>query len=387
MSATRNIRRDFIKQATGALGGMALLSALPKSIKAVEDRQSAKQQNVNTVAEQRIRFAVIGINHGHINSLVDMMIRAGGSFVSFYAKEADLSAEFAKKYSQARIARTGKEILEDKTIQLIISAAIPDERASIAIAAMKHGKDFLVDKPAVATLSQLAEVRKVQKSTGRIFSIFYGRLENRGSLKAGELVKAGAIGKVVQTIAVAPHRTNPQSRPEWFWNTKRYGGIINDIGSHQFEEFLFMTGSTKASIVASQVANINHPQHPAFEDFGDVMLTGDRGTGYMRLDWFTPGGLQSWGDDRITILGTEGYIELRKNLDIAGREGGQHLFLVDQKETRHFDCSKQPLPFAQQFIDDILNRTQTSMQQEHCFLATELALKAQEQAKKFTIDT
>ncbi|RYZ16685.1 MAG: Gfo/Idh/MocA family oxidoreductase, partial [Sphingobacteriales bacterium] len=333
MSTNRNVRRDFIKQATGAIGGMALFSALPRPVKAFEMADSSPRIKTTLQPEKRIRFAVIGINHGHINSLVDMMLRAGGIFVSFYAKEADLRSDFAKKYSQAAVAGTDREILENKTIQLIISAAIPDERAAIAVAAMKHGKDFLVDKPGVATLSQLAEVRKVQKETGRIFCIFYGRLENRGSLKAGELVKAGAIGKVIQTIALAPHRTNPQTRPEWFWNTKRYGGIINDIGSHQFEEFLFMTGSTNASIVAAQVANVNHPQYPAFEDFGDVTLTGDHGTGYMRLDWFTPAGLKSWGDDRITILGTEGYIELRKNLDIAGREGGQHLFLVDQKET------------------------------------------------------
>lgn len=246
---------------------------------------------------------------------------------------------------------------------------------------MQHGKDFLVDKPGVATLAQLSEVRKVQKATGRIYTIFYGRLENRATLRAGELVKGGAIGQVIQTMAVAPHRTNPKTRPEWFWNAKRYGGIINDIGSHQFDEFLFFTGSTKAEIIASQVANINHPENKAFEDFGDAMVTGDKGTGYLRLDWFTPDGLKSWGDDRITILGTEGFIEIRKNLDLSGREGGSHLFLVDQKETRHFDCSNHPLAFAKLFVDDIVNRTQTSMQQDMCFLATELALKAQKKAK------
>jgi predicted dehydrogenase len=380
ISATEKNRRGFIQKAITSIGGMAFLSMLPHPLKAGNRIYQSTVPGEMVPQQPRMRFAVIGINHGHINSLVDIVIKGGGSFVAFFAKEPDLAAGFAKQYPGVRAARSEKEILEDQSIQLIVSAAIPDERAGIAIASMKHGKDFLVDKPGVSTLKQLSEVRKVQKSTGRIYTILYGRLENRGTLKAGELVKAGAIGKVIQTMAVAPHRVNPKSRPPWFWDTKRYGGIINDIGSHQFDEFLFFTGCTKAVIIASQVANINHPAYPGFQDFGDAMVTGDRGTGYMRLDWFTPDGLKSWGDDRVTILGTEGYIELRKNIDIAGREGGNHLILVDQKETRYFDCSNHPRPFGKLFVDDVLNRTATSMQQEQCFLATQLALEAQMQA-------
>ena len=103
--------------------------------------------------------------------------------------------------------------------------------------------------------------------------------------------------------------------------------------------------------------------------------------GYIRVDWFTPDGLKSWGDGRLTILGTEGYIEVRKNIDIAGPDGGNHLYLVNQKETRFIDCNKEPLPFGQQLVDDILNRTETAMPQAHCFLATELALLAQKNAR------
>jgi predicted dehydrogenase len=374
-------RRSFIKSATNAIGGIAILSALPDQVLAsASESESSKEERFYQSAT-RIKFSVIGINHAHIHSQIETVTRGGGQLVSFYAKEADLRAEFAKRYPQAGLAGSEKEILEDKSIQLVLSAAIPDERAPIGIETMRHGKDFMVDKPGITTLDQLAEVRRVQQETGRIYSILYGRLENQATIKAGELVKAGAIGKVIQTIALAPHRMNPKTRPEWFFNSKRYGGIINDIGSHQFDEYLFFTGSSKAEIVASQAGNVNHPQYPKFEDFGDVMLRGDRGTGYLRVDWFTPDGLSTWGDDRLTILGTEGYIELRKNIDIAGREGGNHLFLVNQKETRYFNCNNDPLPYGKLLVDDIVNRTQTAMSQDHCFLATELALKAQQQAK------
>jgi predicted dehydrogenase len=363
-------RRSFMKLTAKAATGITLLSALPQEVAA---------KNIET----KIKFSVININHGHIYGMVDAVTRGGGQLVSFYAKEPDLVAAFAKRYPTAKLAKSEKEVLEDTTTQLILSSAIPTGRAPLGIEVMKHGKDYLVDKPGITSLKQLADVRRVQKETKRIYAIMYSeRHENRATVKAGELVKAGAIGKVIQTIGMGPHRMNVKTRPEWFFDYSYSGGIITDIGSHQFDQFLFFTGSTKADIVASQVGNTSHPQYPKFEDFGDVMVKGNNGTGYIRVDWFTPDGLKSWGDGRLTILGTEGYIEIRKNVDIASHEGGNHLYLVNQKETIYMDCNKEPLPFGELFVNDIVNRTETAMPQEHCFLATELALKAQKMATK-----
>lgn len=336
--------------------------------------------------KSKIRFSAIGLNHGHIYGQVRAVQRGGGDLVSFYAKEPDLVAAFAKAFPQAKLARSEKEILTDPSIQLVVSAAIPNERAPLGIEVMRHGKDYMADKPGITTLEQLAEVRRVHEQTHRIYSIMYSeRFENPATVKAGELVKAGAIGKVIQTIGLGPHRMNPKTRPAWFFDRKSYGGIICDIGSHQFDQFLFFTRSTRGEIIASQVGNLHHPQYPGLEDFGDVMVRGDQGTGYIRVDWFTPNGLNTWGDGRLTILGTDGYIEIRKNIDIAGRPGGNHLFLVDQKATRYLDCSKEPLPYGEQLVNDIVNRTETAMTQAHCFLATELALKAQKQAQRINI--
>jgi predicted dehydrogenase len=280
------------------------------------------------------------------------------------------------------VARSEQEVLDDRTIHLVVSASIPNERAPLGIAVMRAGKDFMVDKPGITTLEQLAEVRKVQKETRRIYSILYSeRLENRATVAAGELVKKGAIGKVLQTIGLGPHRLNLPTRPAWFFEKERYGGILCDIGSHQFDQYLFFTGSTRADVVASQTGNLAHPQYPGLEDFGDAMVRGDGGSGYVRVDWFTPDGLPTWGDGRLTILGSDGFIEIRKNVDIGGRPGGSHLFLVDGKETRYIDTSAQVLPYGRQLVDDVLNRTETAMPQEHCFLATELALRAQKQAQ------
>ena len=380
-------RRKFMK----AIAGSAAISALAQSAfslsggSTVNREQSEPKSDATTKSPARIKFAVIGINHGHIYGQVEAVLRGGGELVSFYAKEPDLAAAFSKRFPQAKLARSEDEILKDSSIQLVLSAAIPDERAPLGIRVMQHGKDYMSDKPGATTLGQLAEIRRVQAQTRRIYSIMYGeRLENRATVKAGELVKAGAIGGVIQTVGLGPHRMTPAQRPAWFFDRPRYGGILCDIASHDADQFLFFTGSTQAEVVASQVGNVHHPQYPGLEDFGDAILTGNRGTGYIRVDWFTPDGLSTWGDGRLTILGTDGFIEVRKNVDIAGKGNGSYLFLVDQKQTRAIDCSNQPLPYGEELVSDVVNRTETAMPQAHCFLATELALKAQQQANRLT---
>jgi predicted dehydrogenase len=336
-------------------------------------------------ARPRIRFAVIGINHSHINSQVGAVLRGGGELVWLYAKEPELVKAFQTRFPQVTVARSEDEVLQDASIHLVLSSAIPVDRASIGIRVMQHGKDYMADKPGITTLEQLAEVRRVQAETRRIYSIMYSeRFENRATVRAGELVKTGAIGHVVQTVGLGPHRVAPATRPAWFWEKSRYGGILCDIASHQADQFLSFTGSTRADVVSAQVGNVHHPEHQNFEDFGDMMLRGDSGTGYIRVDWFTPDGLSTWGDGRLTVLGTDGFIEVRKNVDVAGRPGESHLFIVDQKETRYIDCANVDLPYGRLLVDDVLNRTETAMPQEHCYLATELVLKAQQQAQRLT---
>jgi predicted dehydrogenase len=221
------------------------------------------------------------------------------------------------------------------------------------------------------------------------------RLEVRAAVKAGELIQSGAIGHVIQTINIAPHQVHQGQgdaggaggRPDWFWNPDLYGGILCDIGSHQVDQFLYYTGSTEAQVVASQIANVAHPDRPRFQDFGDMMLRGNRGMGYVRLDWFTPDGLGTWGDGRLFVLGTEGYIELRKYINVAVAKSGNNLFIVDQKQARYIDCSNLTLPFGPQFVADIVNRTHLAQDQAQCLLAAELSIKAQRNAQSVSIQT
>jgi predicted dehydrogenase len=379
-------RRSLLK----TLGSASLLSTLPESAFSVPTREgiveevAAPGKDADTPPKHSIKFSVIGLDHNHILGMTAAVQRGGGELVSVYSTNAEGLADFQKRFGTVKLAKSEDEILNDPSIQLVASAAIPDERAPLGIRVMRHGKDYLSDKPAITTLEQLADVRTAIRETKRTFAIMFSeRLEVKAAIKAGELVKAGAIGRVIQTVNLAPHQINQANshpRPDWFWDTARYGGILCDIGSHQADQFIYYTGSSVAGVTASQIANANHPDKPNFQDFGDMLLHGNGGTGYVRVDWFTPNGLGTWGDGRLFILGTEGYIEVRKYADIAGRKGGNHLLIVDQKQTRYMDCSQVPLPFGLQFVADIVNRTHVAQDQEQALLATELVLKAQKNA-------
>ena len=331
-----------------------------------------------------LRFAAIGLDHRHIYDQVASLLAIGAECVGFWTAEDALPVKgFMERFPQIPRVEDRRRLLEDPSIQLITCAAIPRDRAAHAIEAMRHGKDFMVDKPGLVTFDQLQAVRAVQAQTGRIFSVdFTERFEVRATTRAGELVSAGAIGKVIHTAALGPHRLNRHLRPDWFFRRDAYGGILIDIASHQFDQFLFFTGSADAEIVSARVANVAHPGDPEFEDLGEVMLRSPQASGYFRVDWFTPDGLPTWGDGRLTILGTEGYIELRKYVDIAGRPGIDHLFLVDGKGMRHIDCSDCDLPYYRNLRDDIFARTETAMSQAHCFKVCELALRAQASATR-----
>jgi predicted dehydrogenase len=332
-----------------------------------------------------IKFAAIGLTHSHIDGQTDCLLNAGAQLVAFHEPEEELAAKYAARYPQAKRVADDRVILEDPSIAMVITSAIPAERAAIALAAMRHGKDVMTDKPGMTTFAQLDEIRRVQKETGSIFSVCYSEhFQTRSTVKAGELVRAGTIGKVVNTVGLGPHALNNNKRAPYFFDRRQYGGILCDIASHQVEQFLFFADTLEAEVVSASVANRGNPQHPGLQDVGDMHLRSPGATGYIRVDWFTPEGLGVWGDGRLTIVGTDGYIELRKYVDVAGQPGKDHLILVDRKSTQRIDCTNVALPYGPALVSDVLNRTETAMGQAHCFKTMELALQAQAMAERGT---
>lgn len=333
-----------------------------------------------------LRFAAIGLDHRHIYGMAQNMMETGAEFVGWWTQGTPETLEgFVKRFPDVPRVNDLAILLEDETIDLVLISAIPCDRASLAIKAMQKGKDVMVDKPGCTTRAQLDDIKATVAETGRIWSVnFSERFEVASVTRAAELVQQGAIGKVVQTVGLGPHRLNRASRPNWFFDKSRYGGIICDIASHQIDQFLFFTESSDATVTMASVGNFANPTDKGLQDFGELSLRSEEGRGYIRVDWYTPDALPTWGDGRLTILGTEGYIELRKYVDIARDDATDHLYLVNGTSCEHIDCRDAGYPYFQNLVHDIANRTQTAMSQAHCFKVMELGLAAQELADSQT---
>jgi predicted dehydrogenase len=333
-----------------------------------------------------LTFACIGLDHPHIVGIMDGMLAAGAQCLAFQSRDdAEPLADFQRRYPDVPRLGDKRQILEDPAVQMIVCASIPVEHAEDAISAMRHGKAVMVDKPGAVTFEQLKQIETVQAETGAYYTICINeRVRSPSAVMAGKLIADGAIGRVIQTIGMAPHHHRPHRRRPWFYDKAQYGGILVDLACHQIDQFLWFTGSKTAEIVSSAVGNFANPETPGLEDFGELTLRSDQACGYARVDWLTPEGLGVWGDSRITILGTEGFIELRKNIDVLGRPGGNHLFVTDHDGSRHLDCENKPVPFFRQVIEDVHSGSWNAMPLAHSLEVCRLALQAQEAAPNIT---
>jgi len=340
---------------------------------------SMKAQKV--VETGAFTFAASHFDHGHIYGQILGLANAGGVCKYIYEPRAEKLGPLKELIQNGtQVVDRFETILEDPEVKLVTSAAIPNERCGVGLQVMDAGKDYFTDKAPFTTLEQLEAARQKVVETGRKYMVcFSERLLNEGAWQAGELIKEGAIGRVLSVMNIAPHNLAASSRPDWFFQRARYGGILTDIGSHQFEQFLSYTGATDAVINFARADNVGNPEYPELEDFGEASLTLNTGaSAYCRMDWFNPKGLRTWGDGRSFILGDKGYMEIRKYINVTKEDGGDKIYLVDGQGEREIDChGKVGYPFFGQLILDILNGTEKAMTQEHAFKAAEISMKAQ----------
>ena len=356
-------------------------------MKASDARQYVPQGVARPVVQPgEFIFSVAHLNHGHIYGMTHALLEAGGTLKYAYDPDPEKVAQFLKTYPQAMAAASEDVILQDAETRLVCGAHVTSERCALGLRVMAAGKDYFTDKAPMTTLAQLESAREMVRKTGRKYMVYYSeRLHVESAVLAGYMVAQGEIGQVIHVEGVGPHRLGAADRPAWFFQKANYGGILCDIGSHQIEQYLYFAGEEDAQVAGSRVGNYGHPAYPELEDFGECNLIGAKGTtNYFRVDWFTPKGLSTWGDGRTLILGTKGYIELRKYVNIAsGLPGGDHVFLVNDRGEQYFNAQGATgHPFFGQLILDCLNRTEVAMTQAHAFKAAELCLKAQAQAQR-----
>lgn len=341
----------------------------------------APQARRHAVVEPgEFRFAVAYLDHGHIYGQTNGLLGAGGTLTHVYDPQPERVAAFVERYPGVQVAESFEQLLNDETLHLIAAAAIPNRRSAIGEAVMGAGKHYFTDKSPFTTLDQLTSARQVCAATGRRYFVYYAeRVHNEAAWRAGEIIAAGEIGRVLQVVTLAPHRLSKDTRLAWFFDKTAYGGIITDIGSHQVEQFLTYAGCDDAQVNFARVENFSHPDKPGLEDFGEYSLTGDNGASfYSRVDWYTPDGMPVWGDGRTFVVGTAGSLEVRKYVDLGRQAPASLVLKADSGAVETIDCLDQVgFPFFGELILDVLNGTERAMSQAHIFKAARLSMQAQ----------
>lgn len=326
---------------------------------------------------------IIGLDHGHIYGMCNGLSEAGATIAMVYDRDPAKVAKFRETHPEAVPTSSEDEILRSGDIRLVASAIVPSERGPLGMRVLKAGKHYFSDKPPFTTQEQVNETRRVVVATGKMYAVYYSeRLHVEASVYAQRLIEDGAIGKVVHISGWGPHRISIDQRPAWFFDRANFGGIIVDLGCHQIEQILFYSGARDATISSSHTANYKFSRFPAFEDFGDASLLMNNGTsGYFSVNWLTPDGLGAWGDGRTFIQGTEGYIEMRKYIDIANDPEGDHVYLVNHYGEYHLKAAGTcGFPFFGRLVRDCIDNTRKAQDQELVFRAIELAIEAEEKA-------
>lgn len=340
--------------------------------------------DANVTEPAPISFAVIGADHLHVFEMVDGLVNAG-AVAAAHAPQGGFIDQYAGWRAES-IERSVDEILTDASIDLVVLAGVPSERAAVAVAALRAGKHVLSDKPGVTTLGLLEDVRSALAGRdGRPWTVLFSeRFGNRAIGEAVDLARDGAIGKIVHVVGSGPHLLSEAHRPDWFWDDAATGGILVDIGSHQADQFLAIavgadtrSSTALANVRLSHVGNVGCPGHPAMQDIGSMTVTADGVVGDHRVDYLTADGLGVWGDVRLAIVGTEGTIEARANIDAAGEAGAEHLIVVDAEGTRRVDVSQRPIDWAERLLADVGDQGQRLMSQDHVLAVCDLVLRAQ----------
>jgi predicted dehydrogenase len=325
----------------------------------------------------QIRVGVIGLDHVHGLVLAVRLWQAGATIAAFHATGTQNVAAMRLLGPRAK-SRSIDSIIDDPSIDLIVTASIPRDRGDIAVRALKAGKHVVADKPGVTTLEGLAAIDEALAATDRRWWVMFGeRFENRAVAEACRRARLGDIGKVVSVLGLGPHRMGAAGRPDWFWEPEATGGILVDIGSHQADQFLMATGAGTAEVVTSAVGNVASALHPRMQDVGHMVITGAGAVGTHRVDYLSPTGLKTWGDGRLMIVGTDGTLEVRTNVDVAGRKGKEHLIVTDAKGVRRIDCTIAKVDWARRVVADVLDGSDTFVSAPHVRAVCDVTLRAQ----------
>lgn len=210
-----------------------------------------------------------------------------------------------------------EDVLEDPEVQAIYVAVPHDQLYPLARAALEAGKHTLVEKPMALTLEQADELIALAGERRLALGVFYELRHSRPYAQARELIRAGAIGKVigvqVQTLIDKPlayweSGYSGRSANPWRGQKARAGGgVVIMNTSHQLDAVHYVTGLEVAS-VSAEVGTLAAPVE--VEDSASVNVRYDNGALGSIWAGASAVGARAGQDERFNVFGTRGQLKV-----------------------------------------------------------------------------
>ncbi|WP_410790172.1 Gfo/Idh/MocA family protein [Kribbella sp. C-35] len=307
------------------------------------------------------RIAIAGAAHPHVayaTAEVDQV--AEYDLVAV----ADPSRETAERWAapyDAKVFTDHQQMLREVEPEVVMVAGIYGDRGQVVVDALNAGCHVIADKPLCTTLEDLDAIAEAADRTGRHVTLLLEKRYYPVTLAA--LGIADRLGTIHGVTSSGPHKLNRPTRPAWFFERARYGGLLNDLAVHDIDAALLFTGLTSGIVSGSIVDS----------SYGVATLSGPGAVITAGVDWMNPAGSPVHGDYRMKLVGTEGTAELlwaRNRLVLTTTDLAPH---------------DVPLPAGHRPAELVLKAlaagNEPDITTERGLLATRLALLAQRSAE------
>jgi predicted dehydrogenase len=119
--------------------------------------------------------------------------------------------ERAKEQTNGTIETTKeyRAVLDRKDVDAVVIAAPDHWHKHMVLDALAAGKNVYIEKPMTWSIDEGEEIIAAVKRTGRLLQVGSQGKTSMLTVKAREIVKSGALGKV-NMVRMANHRNNPQ---------------------------------------------------------------------------------------------------------------------------------------------------------------------------------
>lgn len=258
-----------------------------------------------------IRIAVLG--GGRIARLyhLGILARLPGAEVAAVAEpEKSLRSAVARAAPGARLVSDYRETLADDSIDAVVVTLPSGLHAEAASAALAAGKDVYLEKPLATTPAAAVEVVRAWRASGQIAMLGFNQRFHPLVLRARELIRSGALGRVVaaRLASGSPGR----EMPAWKRRRAEGGGALLDLGSHHVDlaRFLFNEEVSEVSATTRSVRSE--------DDMAWMTLTMESG-----LTVESRASIVSVRENRFEVVGDAGRLivdRIENRLDFEGIE-------------------------------------------------------------------